>query len=653
MSGSASGKNRAPLAGVRVLEFGQIAAGPFAGSLLADLGADVVKVENPAGGDGMRGWPPLSSKDGGPAFSENFAAVNRNKRSIAIDLKDDASVARLKTLCAVADVVLENFRAGVLGRLGLGYDELKALNRRVVYCSISGYGQTGPYAGKGAFDVTVQGMAGLMSITGEEGRPPVKCGVPVGDFCAGLYAAYTITAALMRARETGEGAHIDCSMLGSLLGVAALQTSEYFGTGRPGARIGSAHPRNAPYQAFRAQDDYFIIAAGNDALWCEVAEAVGLPELIADPRFDSQLNRARNQIALAGLLEVKFAERPAREWLAEMDRRGVPCAPINSYPDILSDPHVAQMGLVQPLRLPNGVETRTIGFPVVISGWDYEIYRAPPELGAHTQEVMAEWMPRPAERAGTAAEQARPTASRSAADPILIRQAGAVTELVLNRPDKANALDQGMAEALLAAVTQAASTDARLLVLRGFGRHFCAGFDFSDLDRQSEGDLLHRFVRIEQLLQTLHHAPLTTLALCHGSAFGAGADLVAACDRRIAAPATRFRMPGLRFGVVLGTRRLAALIGADAAHEILITSRTFEAAEAKRLGFVQRVAEPDSWPDLVSSIVDAQKLEPAAAVRLKARVKEDTRAADMAALVDSVTVPGLKDRIRAFRLAGS
>src|SRR5262245_5845262 len=391
MRASEHGRSRAPLAGVRVLEFGQIAAGPFAGSLLADLGADVVKVENPAGGDGMRGWPPLSSKDGGPAFSENFAAVNRNKRSIAVDLKDEASVARLKALCAVADVVLENFRAGVLGRLGLGYDKLKALNRRIVYCSISGYGQTGPYAGKGAFDVTVQGMAGLMSITGEEGRPPVKCGVPVGDFCAGLYAAYTITAALMRARETGEGAHIDCSMLGSLLGVAALQTSEYFGTGRPGARIGSAHPRNAPYQAYRAQDDYFIIAAGNDALWGEVAEAVGLPELIADPRFDSQLNRARNQVALAELLEVKFAARPAREWLAEMDRRGVPCAPINSYPDILSDPHVAQMRLVRPLRLPNGVETRTVGFPVASSGWDFEIYRPPPALGVHTQEVMVEW----------------------------------------------------------------------------------------------------------------------------------------------------------------------------------------------------------------------------------------------------------------------
>src|SRR6516165_6236844 len=366
MSGSGNGKSHGPLAGVRVLEFGQIAAGPLAGSLVADLGADVCKVENPAGGDGMRGWPPLSSIDGGPAFSENFASVNRNKRSIAVDLKDAASLTQLKALAAVADVVLENFRAGVLGRLGLGYDALKALNRRVVYCSISGYGQRGPYAGKGAFDVTVQGMAGLMSVTGEEGRPPVKCGVPVGDFCAGLYAAYTITAALMRARETGEGAHIDCSMLGSLLGVAALQTSEYFGTGKAGTRIGSAHPRNAPYQAYRAQDDYFIIAAGNDALWREVA-------------------------ALAGLLEAKFAARPAREWLAEMDRRGVPCAPINSYPEILSDPHVTHMGLVRPLALPNGVATRTVGFPVAISGWKYEIYRPPPELGAHTQEVMAEW----------------------------------------------------------------------------------------------------------------------------------------------------------------------------------------------------------------------------------------------------------------------
>jgi succinate--hydroxymethylglutarate CoA-transferase len=381
-----------PLSGVRVLEFGQIAAGPFTGSLLADLGADVVKVENPAGGDGMRNWPPLSENADGVAFSENFASLNRNKRSIAADLKNPASVAHLKELASAADVVIENFRAGVLPRLGLGFDTLKALNPRLVYCSISGYGQTGPYAEKGAFDVTVQGMSGLMSVTGEDGRPPVKCGVPVGDFCAGLYAAYSIVALLMRARDTGEGGYIDCSMLGSLIGVAALQTSEFFGTGKSGHRIGSAHPRNAPYQAYRASDDYFIIAAGNQALWREVAEAVGRPELFADPRFKSQADRARNQVELATILDSEFRTRTAAEWLAEMDRRSVPCSPINGYPEILSDPHVDAMGLVRPLRLPNGVETKTIAFPVAISGYRFEIERAPPELGAHSAEIAAEWL---------------------------------------------------------------------------------------------------------------------------------------------------------------------------------------------------------------------------------------------------------------------
>ena len=295
-----------PLAGIRVLEFGQIAAGPFAGSLLADLGADVVKVENPSGGDGMRGWPPLSAAEDGAVFSENFASVNRNKRSITCDLKDKASLARLADLVSVCDVLIENFRPGVMGRLGLGYEEVRQRYPGLVYCSISGYGQTGPYAERGAFDVTVQAMSGLMSITGEEGRPPVKCGVPVGDFCAGLYAAYTILAALMQARATGQGSYIDCSMLGSLIGVAALQTSEFFGTGRSGGRLGSAHPRNAPYQAFRASDAYFAIAAGNDALWREVAEAVGLPELTDDPRFRTQSDRARNQKALAGSARGAF-----------------------------------------------------------------------------------------------------------------------------------------------------------------------------------------------------------------------------------------------------------------------------------------------------------------------------------------------------------
>jgi len=231
-----------------------------------------------------------------------------------------------------------------------------------------------------------------MSVTGEDGRPPVKCGVPIGDFCAGLYAAYSIAAALMEARQTGRGRHIDCSMLGSLIGVAALQTSEYFGTGRSGRRLASAHPRNAPYQAYRAKDDYFVIAAGNDALWRQVAEAVGLPDLVQDPRFRTQPDRAANQQALAEILEARFASRSAEDWLAEMDRRGVPSAPINDYAQILSDPQIEAMGLVLPLQLPNGVETKTTAFPIKLSDYDFAIRRPPPVLGAHNEEVAADWL---------------------------------------------------------------------------------------------------------------------------------------------------------------------------------------------------------------------------------------------------------------------
>ena len=381
-----------PLAGIRVLELGQIAAGPFAGSLLADLGADVVKVERPDGGDGMRNWPPLTAGADGETFSENFASVNRNKRGIALDLKDAGDVARLRRLVGAAEVLVENYRPGVLPRLGLGYEDLRAVNPRLVYCSISGYGQTGPYAEKGAFDVTVQAIGGLMSVTGEEGAAPVKCGVPVGDFCAGLYAAYTILAQLMKARATGEGAHIDCSMLGGLIGVAALQTSEYFGAGKAPRPLGSAHPRNAPYQAFRASDKYFVIAAGNDRMWASVCEAVGLPGLAQDSRFKTQRDRATNQGELVAILEPLFAARTAADWLADMDGRGVACAPINSYPEILADDHVAHMGLVRPLTLPNGAETRTTAFPVAMTGYDFKIHRPPPKLGAHNDEVMAEWL---------------------------------------------------------------------------------------------------------------------------------------------------------------------------------------------------------------------------------------------------------------------
>jgi succinate---hydroxymethylglutarate CoA-transferase len=383
-----------PLAGVRVLEFGQIAAGPFCGMLLADLGADVVKVEKPDGGDDMRRWPPLVEGPDPAAgrYSENFASVNRNKRSITVDLKSPQAVSRLRRLADVADVVVENFRPGVLPRLGLGYSALRETNARLVYTSVTGYGQTGPYAERGAFDVTVQAVSGLMSVTGEPGRDAVKAGVPVGDFVAGLYAGFATLAAVMTARSTGQGAQVDCSMLGALLGVAQLQTSEFFGTGRIPSALGSAHPRNAPYRGFRASDAPFVIAAGNDKLWHSVCDAVDNAALKTDARFLSQELRARNQGELFDLLQPVFATRTLAHWLAEFDRRGVPYAPINDYAQILADPQVAHLGLVHPMTLPNGRATHTVGFPVQISGFDFRLYRSPPALGAHNAEVEREWL---------------------------------------------------------------------------------------------------------------------------------------------------------------------------------------------------------------------------------------------------------------------
>lgn len=372
-----------PLEGIRVIEICNVAAGPFCGMLLADLGADVIKVEHPEGGDTLRSWPPLS--DG---YSENFASLNRNKRSVTVDLKDPTGVETVKRLVEESAVLVENNRPGVMERLGLGYAALRALNPKLVYCSISAYGQSGPRAQEGGFDLTVQAMSGVMDVTGEPGRPPVKCGVPLADFSAGLYAGFAIVAALRQADSTGEGVHLDVPMLGATLGIAALQTSEYFGSGRDPVRLGSAHPRNAPYRVFEASDGYFAMAAGNNALWRAVCETLARPDLFADPRFATPTLRARHQDELLELLAPVFRERDAASWLAAFAAAGVPCAPINHYSDVLADAQVEHMGWVQPLRLPNGVTTRTFASPLRFSGEGPPIRRAPPALGEHNEEIL-------------------------------------------------------------------------------------------------------------------------------------------------------------------------------------------------------------------------------------------------------------------------
>jgi crotonobetainyl-CoA:carnitine CoA-transferase CaiB-like acyl-CoA transferase len=285
------------------------------------------------------------------------------------------------------DVVVENNRPGVMDRLGLGYAALSKDKPSLVYCSISAYGQSGPRAREGGFDLTIQAAAGVMSVTGEEGGAPVKCGVPLSDFASGLYGAYAIAAAIAAVRQGERGTHIDVPMFGCTLAIAALQTSEYFGTGRNPRKLGSAHPRNAPYQAFRAKDGYFAIAAGNNNLWLKVVEVVAMPELAADARFGSTRDRAANQVALRERLEARFTQEPASHWLRAFEAAGVPHAPINDYESALADPQVAHMGWVQPLTLPGGTTTRTFASPLRFDGQGGGIERAPPALGEHTEEI--------------------------------------------------------------------------------------------------------------------------------------------------------------------------------------------------------------------------------------------------------------------------
>jgi len=373
--------NPLPLSGVRVVEFCQVASGPFCGMLLADFGAEVVKIEPPEG-DTLRLWPPIS--DG---FSENFASLNRGKRSAVLNLKVPADLEVARQLALGADVLVENNRPGAMERLGLGWRWFEERKPSLVYCSISAYGQSGPRATEGGFDVTVQASSGIMSVTGEATGAPVKCGVPVSDFTAGLYAAYSIAALIARVRNGGAGGHIDVPMFSTSLAIGALQTSEYFGSGTDPRKLGSAHPRNAPYAAFESADGWFVIAAGNNRLWNTVCEVVGRPELVGDPRFTSPLLRAQNQVELAEILTRDFRQHSAHGWLKKFADAGVPCAPINRYSEALSDPQTEHLGLVKPLTLPNGHRTRTVTCPVRLDGHNVPTSPLVPLLGEHTMVV--------------------------------------------------------------------------------------------------------------------------------------------------------------------------------------------------------------------------------------------------------------------------
>jgi len=375
-----------PLAPMRVVELAHIMAGPVCGLMLADLGADVIKVEKPDGDDSRRFLPPDVNGE-----SAAFMMLNRNKRGMALDLKNKDAVAALRRLIAGADVVIENYRRGTMGRLGLGYERLKADNPGLIYCSLSGFGCTGPYAGRGGFDLIAQGMSGLMSITGEgAGRPPVKVGAPVTDITAGILAAMGCAAAYAHKLMTGEGQMVDTSLFEAGITHTYWQSAIAFATGVSPDPMGSAHPLNAPYQAFATADGWVNVGAANQTNWLRLLDALGAPELRDDLRFASNADRMVNRVALEAVLAPHFETKSTAEWLAAFETVGLPAGPVLSVGEMHGDPQVAARDMVVSLEHPNAGPTKAIGLPVKLSATPGAIRRPAPVLGQHTRTVLAE-----------------------------------------------------------------------------------------------------------------------------------------------------------------------------------------------------------------------------------------------------------------------
>jgi len=373
-----------PLNGIRVLDLTRAMAGPYCTMLLGDLGAEVIKVEPPEG-DETRGWRPPEMA-GEAAY---FLSVNRNKKSIALNLRSPRGVEVVKRLASRCDVFVENFRPGVAAALGLSYGELSSLNRRLIYCSISGFGQDGPLSQRPGYDLIALAMSGLMEITGEPGGAPVKFGVPIADITAGLFAALSILGALLLRERTGRGVWIDTSLYEGQLAILTHQALQYFATGQEPRKMGSAHPSIAPYQAFKAADGYIIIAVGNDRLFTRLCEVLGRPQLAGDPLFSTNEARVRNRERLVREIEALLGERPVSTWLELLQGAGVPCAPVRKVGEALGDMHITARGMLAHVAL-DGERVPQLLFPALFNGQRPPVRLAPPRLGEHTEEILLE-----------------------------------------------------------------------------------------------------------------------------------------------------------------------------------------------------------------------------------------------------------------------
>ena len=377
-----------PLDGIKVVDLSRILAGPFCTLTLGDMGAEVIKVENPEGGDDTRGWgPPFINGE-----SAYFLSINRNKKSITLNLKADRGKEILKALLRLADVLVENFRPGTLDKLGFGYEAVHQLSPRLIYCSISGFGHTGPETQRPGYDVIIQGESGVMGLTGFPDGPPVKVGLSVADIAAGMYGVQGILLALLSRERTGRGQKVDIALLDSMISLLTYQAGIFFATGQSPNRMGNFHPTITPYEPFEAQDGYFNVAVGNDVLWARFCRVLGREELISDPRFATGAKRVENREVLRPILEKALKTRPAQEWLHILNEGGVPCGAINSLAEVFAEPQVKAREMILEVPHPALGTVKVTGIPVKLSATPGQIKRPPPLLGEHTEEVLQAWL---------------------------------------------------------------------------------------------------------------------------------------------------------------------------------------------------------------------------------------------------------------------
>jgi crotonobetainyl-CoA:carnitine CoA-transferase CaiB-like acyl-CoA transferase len=383
-----------PLAGLRVLELARILAGPWAGQILADLGADVIKVERKGAGDDTRGWGPpfVEGTDGKHIGSAYFHAANRGKRSIELDFENDEGKRLVKKLAARSDILIENFKVGGLAKFGLDYKSLAPDCPRLIYCSVTGFGQDGPYAKRAGYDLMAQGMGGIMDLTGMADGEPTRIGIPVSDIFTGVYSVVGILAALAERERTGKGSYVDTALVDSTVGILSNQALNYLVSGKVPTRIGNAHANIVPYQVFEVADGYIIIATGNDGQFVKLCNVLGAPEIANDPAYKDNVGRLKHREELIGKLTALTKKLKSHDLLGKLEAQSVPAGPINNLEQVFSDPQVIQRGmkLELPSKAAKSGKIPGVRTPIVIDGWRAASERPAPLLGEHTQEVLKE-----------------------------------------------------------------------------------------------------------------------------------------------------------------------------------------------------------------------------------------------------------------------